>query len=80
MIFSAVGVEVAWILSCASRNAASHRGPLSEKPVKSVLLHMPQNFPTDSEEQNGEYVWLNAAALSVTIDRYEQEFKGMTAN
>lgn len=78
MIFSAVEVEVAWILSCSSRNAASHRGPPKTGEICPVA-HASQ-FPTDSQRQNGEYVWLSVGALSLTIDQYEQEFKGMTTN
>lgn len=78
MIFSAVEVEVAWILSCVSRNAASHRGPPNAGEICPVA-HA-SKFPTDSQKQNGEYVWLNVAALSLTIDQYEQGFKGTTTN
>lgn len=78
MIFSAVEVEVAWILLRASRNAASHRGPPKAGEICPVA-HA-SKFPTDSQKQNGEYLWLNVAGLSLTIDQYEQEFKGMTAN
>lgn len=78
MIFSAVGVEVAWILSCASRNAASHRGPPKAGEICPVA--QASKFPTDSEKQTREYVWLNVAALPLAIDQYEQEFKGATTN